>query len=369
MKDDQELFDTIHKNLHVNMEIKNYKNLCNILNIKEKNGKSKKIQLENLERFFLYEKNGHKFTITKLFDEPIKQKKDRRFNPDNDALTLYIENILLLNFIEKDQISFTYTKNELWKKLGMINQYYSEYYLQRKIDMTKFKFVFGYKNWEVKHFFDRTRDILVKKTNMALKRLQNKKIIKYQLIYYASTENGHIEILDESKISKILEIERKTIDSMIGDYQIIDGKKIRTSITDIIYSKESKNNYENYKKKLNINLKNELGYDYVYQRYKIICVRKELLEKEVEFNYKELQKMVNDKMITFSNEQVENNKEKYKNYKNYAFIQEKLTKQFLQLDYNLQKEFYKKERMLLEEKNKLNIDNEELESLFSSKNN
>lgn len=58
--------------------IKNYKELCNILNEKVKGGKSKQLQLKDFERYFKYHKEGNKFIIDKIYDKPKKKINNRK---------------------------------------------------------------------------------------------------------------------------------------------------------------------------------------------------------------------------------------------------------------------------------------------------
>ena len=49
---------------------KNYSALCTALDEPQKTGKSKQLQLLDWQRYFAYEKQGHKFIITEIFEEP-----------------------------------------------------------------------------------------------------------------------------------------------------------------------------------------------------------------------------------------------------------------------------------------------------------
>ena len=60
------------------MVVKNYKEMCKLLEEKEKSGgDSKKCQLKNWKRFFTWENQGQKFIIKEIYDEPL-QKEDGR---------------------------------------------------------------------------------------------------------------------------------------------------------------------------------------------------------------------------------------------------------------------------------------------------
>lgn len=59
------------------MVVKNYKEMCKLLEEKEKSGKSKQYQLKNWKRFFSWINDGHIFIIKEIYSEPL-QKEDGR---------------------------------------------------------------------------------------------------------------------------------------------------------------------------------------------------------------------------------------------------------------------------------------------------
>ena len=66
------------ENLHEGQVIKNYKELCKVLDVEPKaGGSSKKSQIKDIERYIKYEKQGQKFIIIKIYDNP-KEKADKR---------------------------------------------------------------------------------------------------------------------------------------------------------------------------------------------------------------------------------------------------------------------------------------------------
>ena len=72
----------IHK-LKKGMIIKNYKELCKILEIEEKEGNSKKAQFKEMARFFRHKKIGHKFKIMEIYKEPLPVIDGRGKNPNS----------------------------------------------------------------------------------------------------------------------------------------------------------------------------------------------------------------------------------------------------------------------------------------------
>ena len=80
--------------LVIGMIIKNYKELCTILNEETKTGKAKQLQLKNWKRYFDWEKDGQKFIIVDIYDTPLP-KEDLRRKGNNSIYKNYIELILL----------------------------------------------------------------------------------------------------------------------------------------------------------------------------------------------------------------------------------------------------------------------------------
>ena len=68
IKDKEEL-DT--SSLHSGMVVKNYEEMCRLLNQDIMAGNSKKAQLEQWRRYFDWESDGHKFIILTVYEEPI----------------------------------------------------------------------------------------------------------------------------------------------------------------------------------------------------------------------------------------------------------------------------------------------------------
>ena len=114
------------ENLKEKIVIKNYKELCSLLEIKVTSGKSKKIQLEDLERFCEYHKEGNKFVIDEIFETPLP-KVDGRINGNNNV---YVEEIgdILVEYISNNKkadnkVLLSFSK--LINILGLVNNTYT----------------------------------------------------------------------------------------------------------------------------------------------------------------------------------------------------------------------------------------------------
>lgn len=107
------------------MVIKNYKELCNLLGLKVLNGKSKVYQIQNMERYFSYHKNGNKFIIDEIYDTP-KLKEDKRIIGDRSKYTQDFEIIMTgLLYNKMDEDSVVMSRGQLYKAMSLVNSRYS----------------------------------------------------------------------------------------------------------------------------------------------------------------------------------------------------------------------------------------------------
>ena len=76
-------------NLEVGQVVKNYKELCTLLELDVKAGNSRKAQIKELERFIDYEKKGHSFIVKEIYSEPL-EVDDARSNGNNRKYDSFI---------------------------------------------------------------------------------------------------------------------------------------------------------------------------------------------------------------------------------------------------------------------------------------
>ena len=86
--------DNFHKvvkeKLKIGQVIKNYKELCKILNEKKRSGKSKILQIKNWERYFTFERNIIQYIVTEIYDYPMP--KINLHKKEFEQLNISIEN-------------------------------------------------------------------------------------------------------------------------------------------------------------------------------------------------------------------------------------------------------------------------------------
>lgn len=118
-------------NLHNGMTLKNYKHLCEILEIPTKGGKGKQIQLKELERYCKYHKEGNKIIIDTIYSE-VKAKVDNRANNKggnnviyaNDIEVLIMETLMQTTESQRNLGCVGYSKTYLYLRLGLVNDNY-----------------------------------------------------------------------------------------------------------------------------------------------------------------------------------------------------------------------------------------------------
>ena len=60
-----------------------------------KNGNAKKAQLKEWARYFDYQKDGNKFIITEVFDEPLDKYDARTFNSGGSIYTNDLQTLIM----------------------------------------------------------------------------------------------------------------------------------------------------------------------------------------------------------------------------------------------------------------------------------
>lgn len=116
------------ENLKAGMIISNYKELCSLLDIKVTNGKSKVLQLKEIERFVRFHKSGNKFIIDEVFDmekEKIDKRKDKSKISNNSMYSKDIQALIIDLLAQSKGNQIFLPTNALLRKLDMINDNYS----------------------------------------------------------------------------------------------------------------------------------------------------------------------------------------------------------------------------------------------------
>lgn len=208
------------ENLKEGQIIKNYKELCTLLDIKVTSGNAKKSQLKDLERFISYEKENYKFIIKEIYN----QEKVKKIGIRNK----YIEEIqnILVEYLYREtrdkKGSIILSLGNFLEILGMVNNNYAvgnrhKKELSQVLDIN----LFG-----VYYFYMNTRNEFKSIIERSLNNLQSRRVLNWrkQLIIFKDTivalENGNTEIsksyvkATEEEEKRILDIEKNALEDL-----------------------------------------------------------------------------------------------------------------------------------------------------------
>lgn len=225
-------------NMIIGQKFKNYKELCDYLKEPVKTGKSKQLQILNWGRYFEYEKDGHKFIITDVYETP--KEKTQRTGNNIKNLRVMIDYLQCLGFLI---VGYEWTSMTDWycEKLELLNKnicnlFYGEkseiewFCGQKKItDIKLFHKYVTYTKSELK-------DLFVK----SLRYLEKKNLVEYvdgyRFIYQMGRRSkGHAgtEMVNET----IKEYETFVCNEMNKRYALTD-KLTGRQILFLIYGKK-----------------------------------------------------------------------------------------------------------------------------------
>lgn len=183
--------------LHIGQIIKNYKELCMLLDIKIATGNTKISQLKELHRFCNFDKQGNKFIIKEIYEEPLPKEDNRAFG-NNSEYSEYIQNILLCVLYKLDENEVIWSCNTLLKQLSMIN---SNYIIGRR-NMEKLGDNINIEKEYVYDFYSNTHTSLKQKLESALNILCKRSLITCEKILMITKERIEV-ILNEFGTPKI----------------------------------------------------------------------------------------------------------------------------------------------------------------------
>ncbi len=160
------------KNLKVGQVIKNYKELCSLLEVCTCDGNSRKSQLKEFERFFSYNKKGHKYIIEKIHDKPLNKETNSKIKYIDYIITLILDLLAQANPIGQLFIS----KNRLLRELKMVN----ENYTYCKYNPIKLSQIIDISVQDIEEWYESTDATLERNLETALKRLRSRALVDWQ---------------------------------------------------------------------------------------------------------------------------------------------------------------------------------------------
>ena len=243
--------------------VRNYKEMCEILDEEICEGNSKKAQLKEWARYFAWEKKGQKFIILDIYDEPLP-KNDGRQN--KNIYVQYIE-VILIKILSKQRNTkdpFYITTNQMWKLLGMINNNYKNISLD---DLNNIITDYEVTSFDMKKFYQRCNQRLREILFSSLNRLEDRALIKYEIetvIVYLDEDGKTVyKPANDFQKKNILKAERKTLlDMKLESKQHAYAKFQETEFFE----------------RVNAYLQEWYGWEYTFNRIKINYNKADVLE-------------------------------------------------------------------------------------------
>jgi hypothetical protein len=293
-------------NLKENMIVKNYKELCQLLEIEPTTSNSKKAQFKELEQYIKYEKQGQKFIIIEIYNEvkekvdmrTIVKENDKRHDGNNNIYGEDIKQLLLLMMASSMDNEIILPISILLNKLSMTNRNYS---LGRR-NQDKLSEVLQIDEKYVNEFYDTTHSNLKRTLENNLNLLDRKSLLRWRTVRMICKKVAEI------KYNEFDEIEID-VDTDKVQYNIKEEYSVATKEQDLIIL-EAENEVleelgledindvfrhsatETFYKKVNRIISKKANIKYYFNGYKLIFNRNKII-KELEKYGEDLSKGFN----------------------------------------------------------------------------
>lgn len=306
------------KNLYVNQTIKNYKELCKILDIPILNGNSKIAQLKKCNQYFSFKQQNNKYIIKEIFEQPISQKPNKSKGSPFQKLNEFIICQLLLNNFNDEEGQLVFTLNQLAEQVGYVNENFKNIYFSKNEIAIKNNIS---KN-TVMEFYDRSIESYRRILKTTLKNLEQQGIIAVEEVYFCieSVENT---VISNETIRNEYEDEHEEVSGKIffdkryrqaTEYEINESLKIKNKILNEMGFNSIKDIYINrkeqiYFKLLKRQLFEKLHIYNIYKTYKMYYIYN-YMDKKVN----ELKEQIKEVNNLFYNKIINNRKKEIKKF-------------------------------------------------------
>ena len=164
--------------------------MCKLLGCKScaGRGNDKIGQIKNWQRYFEFEKSGHKFIITEIYNTPLPVVDGRRTK--EGKYNKYIESLLIKYLSTRKSNSVSITKRELYSVLGMVNNNYDmldydDNYAALQKELGESVSVFN-----IQQFHQRVENRLSKLLYSVLESMAKRNVIRYEKKFIINVSEG-----------------------------------------------------------------------------------------------------------------------------------------------------------------------------------
>jgi len=265
--------------------IKNYKEVCTLLEEPIKTGKSKQLQLEDFARYFKFIKDKQKFIIAEIYPEPLSKQE----NPNGNN-SKYVENIkymLLHKLSTCEGFTCTFTKNNLFEFLGMTNPLYLKKAIAKKLIKDNH---YDISDFDINHFYMRSNNRMTRILFDSLNSLKRQYLISYREIDIVVRLNDK----EEKEHNEATKEEIKII--MDVKHQVLKDMEL-TTMMQVIFKFKT----EEFYNRVTEILKNDYDIEYTYKQFELIFTKENILEELERLELKQHRKELNDKVCDIVN--------------------------------------------------------------------
>lgn len=302
--------------LEVGQMFKNYKAICEWLNVEPSAGNSKTAHIKEFERYCKYHKNGQKYIIDEVYDNPLPKIENR----GSDGNSKYYDNIeiTLLYLLQRERKrTIVMSVGKILEVMNMINQNYRIV----KNNIEESSEILNVSKENMYLFFNTYHSPLINIFRNNLKTMANKSLVYYndcQMVAKLKAqpvlnELGEI-VLNNKGIAKIESKEIHTI-ATEEEYELI--LKCEKEILDNMNYKDKQaiflaGRWQEFNNKVTEKLYERGNIKYYYDAFKIICNRdgidKFIRKYQYEVNKLQLNTSVINKLKTSIDKKYDDNK-------------------------------------------------------------
>lgn len=201
------------ENLKVGQVLKNYKALCEVLEIEPKTvGKAKGIQEKEIKQYINYHKEGHKIIIDEIYQKVV-EKVDKRTLGNNNHQARCVR-YLLLDLLSKYKLEehevLGFSKGLLLRNLRLVNSNYST----AKVNRKEYAQVLEVEKLAIDECIEYVDNRSINLITKAIQVLIRQKVITYKSSYTWIDKKGNINHANISEEKDILDAEYEVMKTM-----------------------------------------------------------------------------------------------------------------------------------------------------------
>lgn len=226
------------------MIIKNYKELCKVLEIKESGGNTKIKQLKELLLYCNYTKEGNKYIIKEVYKTPVITINDILKSKNNKYITI-LSNIILQYLYNNPEELKQIPLLQFMELLGVTNTNYKEGITYKK----ELSQLYNIQLASIYYFYNNTKNEYKKLIERCLNNLQNRSVLFWnKCIMIIDEDNKRVYKATEDIQKEIIDVQKETLQylKLNNMYELMKDKHKLKEFNKIVYNETGYNYYYAY---------------------------------------------------------------------------------------------------------------------------